>query len=610
MKAISYQKVKFKEGFLGNVAERNRRVTIPAVYDRFFETGRIYAVTRNWPENADKTVHKFWDSDVAKWMESAAYALAESRDAALEEKLEELIDGILKYRLPDGYFNSCYGENTRFQDRDNHELYCAGHLIEAAAAHFESTGQDRFLKAVCRYADFIDDYFRVQKAAPFLTPGHEEIELALIRLYRATGEKRYLDLAGWFLMMRGANDRDKPVRENFSKNYQQDNVPVSEIREATGHAVRACYLYSAMADYAVETDNEALMTACKAAFQDITERKMYVTGGIGSAREGESFTIPYDLPNEMAYAETCAAIALFFFAHRMCIATGEAKYADVMETCLYNGILSGVSKSGDEFFYTNPLRLDRKTELRYTALSSGFPKRPLRHRVKMFNCSCCPPNLARFFASLGGCVFAENEETVFVNLFDNVSFNDGVRRVEVETEYPNGNELLIRTENVSRLAVRIPAWQCRSGKYITASVPYREENGYAVFEAPASPVTIRFEEYRPALIVSDPRVTENAGKAAVLNGPTVYCLEECDNPDVLSLFIDRSRFSEARAEWNEKEEWMEILVPGKRPAVLPGTGLYGSFEAARFEEVVLRFIPYRDFANRDDADMTVWVNVL
>ncbi len=606
MKAVSYRNVALGRGFLKDHEDRNRRVTIPAVYDRFFETNRITAVTRNWPENADKTVHKFWDSDVAKWMESAAYELAKEPDEALEARVEELIDGILKYQLPDGYFNSCYDTETRFQSRDNHELYCAGHYMEAAVAYYEATGRDRFLKAMCCYADFIDDYFRVRNAAPFLTPGHEEIELALIRLFRATGERRYLDLAGWFLKTRGANGIDTPVRDFFSRNYQQDNAPVSEIQEATGHAVRACYLYAAMADYAGETGDEALQEACKAVFRDIVRRKLYVTGGIGSAYEGESFTIPYDLPNETAYAETCAAIALFFFAHKMLLLTGDASYADVMETCLYNGILSGLSRSGDEFFYVNPLRLDRKFENRYTALSARFPKRPLRRRVKVFNCSCCPPNLTRLFASIGSYVFGADEKTVYVNLFDNAAYSDGKRQVRVEMRTPWDGVLKIHSENTARLAVRIPGWHHESGGYIVSSVPYRAVNGYAVFENPASGLWIRFEGIRPTAVAADPRVTENAGRVAFRLGATVYCLEECDNPEPLTLFADSKRLSEAVPVWNELEQRTELLVSGLRPKV-PENALYVPTAALSFQPVTLRLIPYRDFANRGDADMTVWI---
>lgn len=617
MRPISYKNVTLSGGFLSAHESLNRRVTIPAVYDRFFETNRIFAVTRKWPDNADKTVHKFWDSDVAKWMESAAYELAKQPDAELERKVEELIDGIEAYQLPDGYFNSCYDSETRFQNRDNHELYCAGHYMEAAVAYFEATGRDRFLNCMCRYADFIDDCFRVKGAAPFLTPGHEEIELALLRLCRATGNRKYLDLSGWFLKMRGTNEKDLPVVTRVSPNYQQDNAPLAELNEATGHAVRACYLYTAMTDYALEAGDEALLAASKRVFEDIVKRKMYVTGGIGSAREGEAFTIPYDLPNETAYAETCASIALFFFAHKLLLATGEAKYADVMETCLYNGIASGLSRSGDEFFYTNPLRFDRKAEKRYTMLVSEFPKRPLRHRVKVFRCSCCPPNLTRLFASVGGYVFTEDESTVYVNLPTSAMFKDGDRQVEVETDGQENLALSVRIRNVRRVAVRIPEWHRISGAYMVSSIPYKEKNGYAVFEAPAttSPdgvweVSIRLEGLRQVALASDPRVTENVGKVAFRYGPTVYCMEECDNPEVLSLVADRTRLSEAAAEWNEKEQRTELLVPGFRPVFRTEDALYeNASDQLAYAPTTLRLIPFRDAANREDADMTVWIPV-
>ena len=621
MSEISYKNVTLQHGFLKDHETLNREVTIPAVYDRFFETNRIYAVTKKWPENVDRTVHKFWDSDVAKWMESAAYELAKKPDEELMRKVEELIDGIEQNQLPDGYFNSCYDAETRFQSRDNHELYCAGHYMEAAVAYFEATGRDRFLKAMCRYADFIDDYFRVRQAAAFLTPGHEEIELALIKLYRATGNRKYLELSGWFLKTRGANDLDCPVLSRLSANYQQDNVPVYGIREATGHAVRACYLYTAMADYALEAGDSAMLDAAKAVFDDIVRRKMYVTGGIGSSYTGEAFTIPYDLPNETAYAETCAAIALFFFAHRLLLATHEAKYADVMETCLYNGIASGLSRSGDEFFYINPLRLDRKSDERYTMLVSDFPKRPLRHRVKVFRCSCCPPNLARLFSSAGGYVFSEDGDTFYVDLIAASVFEDGNRRVQIDLHERLDGELTIRAKNVSRIALRIPEWHRTAGGYMVSSEPYKAKNGYAVFEASGrdasaeSPgfeweIRIRLEGLRPVAVSADPRVTENVGKIAFRYGPTVYCLEECDNPDVLSLLADGKRLNEAKAEWNDEEKRTELLVPGFRPVFRTEEALYqNTSDALALSPVTLRLIPYRDFANREDADMTVWIPI-
>ena len=480
-------------------------------------------------------------------------------------------------------------------------------------AYYEATGRDRFLNCMCRAADFVDDYFRVRQAAPFLTPGHEEIELALVRLYQTTGSRKYLELAGWFLKTRGTNALDQPVGPDYSRNYQQDNAPVWELKEATGHAVRACYLYTAMADYARETDDAASLATAEAVFMDITTRKMYVTGGVGSSKEGEAFTIPYDLPNETAYAETCAAIALFFFAHRLLLATNDGKYADIMETCLYNGLASGLSRSGDEFFYVNPLRLDKKSEERYTMLVSGFPERPLRHRVKMFRCSCCPPNLTRLFASAGGYVFGEDADTVFVNLLESARFTDGERRVEVAVQGRYGEEIILRSFGVKRLAVRIPSWLTLSSGRFEASEPYEEIRGFAVFTAPAGSggafeVTIRLNGLRPVALFSDPRVTENTGKIAFRFGATVYCMEACDNPDVLSLLADESRFDEIRTERNEAEDRTELLVPGLHPRYPADHTLYGSFMTeAAYEPVMLRLIPYRDFANREDADMTIWI---
>ena len=356
MEFIGFDKVSLESGFLHEKQKLNREVTLDAVYNRFYETGRFDAFKCDWKEGMEKQPHYYWDSDVAKWMEAVAYILKKESNPELEAKVENLIDEIEKNQSPDGYFNIFFTviePDKRFFERTAHELYCAGHLFEAAVAYFECTGKDRFLKLMEKYADHIIRVFVEEKTAKFITPGHEEIELALVRMYSATKKKKYLDLAKFFIDNRGYAEAEKEY-------YSQSHLPVREQKTAEGHAVRACYLYAAMADVAYETGDTELYEVCKTLFADIVNKKMYITGGIGSTRKGEAFTVPYDLKNDKAYAETCAAISLMFFAHRMMRFENDAKYADVIERVLYNGMISGLSLDGTSFFYENPLEIDLK----------------------------------------------------------------------------------------------------------------------------------------------------------------------------------------------------------------------------------------------------------
>ena len=340
------RKVRLREGFWKQQSDKNREITMRAVWDRFADTGRIGAFRCDWKEGMGHKPDVYWDSDVAKWMEAAAYLLGKEEIPWIRERLEWLIDRIEENQEPCGYFNTHFmtvEPGRRFTDQDAHELYCAGHLMEAAAAYRECCGETRFLNAMCRYADYIYEIFYVQKSAAFSVPGHEEIELALIRLYRVTGERRYLELGLYFLNTRG-------TVPHFDR-QRQNHLPVRSQKTAQGHCVRALYLYTAMADAARETEDEALHEACRGLFLDITRHKMYLTGGVGSTYTGECFTENYDLPNETAYAETCASIAMILFCERMLRLEHSSVYADVIERELYNGMLSGISLNGKAFFY-------------------------------------------------------------------------------------------------------------------------------------------------------------------------------------------------------------------------------------------------------------------
>lgn len=601
---FDYRDVTLQGGFWYEKEKLCREVTTQAVYDRFFETGRVGAFRCDWREDEPNKPHVFWDSDVAKWMEGASYVIAKHARPDLQARVEELIDCIEKNQHEDGYFNIYYTvvePGKRFTVRNNHELYCAGHLMEAACAYYEATGRDRFLRCMERYADCIARIFVEEQSAAFRTPGHEEIELALYRMYRVTGNKKYLALCAHFLEERGQPDNDEA--QIFDEaNYSQSHAPIREQHEAFGHSVRAMYLYAAMADYARETGDEALLTACRDLFEDVTRRKMYITGGIGSTRIGEAFTVPYDLPNAGAYTETCASIGMILFARRMMQAdpANMARYADIIELEMYNGALSGLSLSGDEFFYENPLEINRTERHRITTMKNS-ERWPISQRVKVFGCSCCPPNLTRWLSSIGQDFFSLDEQSgeVYIHQIAQSTYERDGRVVRVETEYPVRGEIRI-TANVP-FRLRLPAW-CRRYR---ADAAYTLQDGYLCFAA--GEVTVKLN-LRPYLLSSSVRVIHNQGKAALRCGPMIYCAEGVDNDgDVHTLCLDRLGMSTAKTSFDPTFGCDVVTVDGWRMVDADPTSLYAPV-APRYERARVRMIPYHAFANRGKTDMLVFMN--
>lgn len=358
----------------------------------------------------------FQDSDVAKWLEAVAYLLEEKRDSELEALADDVIELLGRAQQPDGYLNTYYTvkePGKRWTNlRDNHELYCAGHLIEAAVAYFQATGKRRFLDIMCKYADYIGTVFGRGEGQIPGYDGHQEIELALLKLYEATGNENYLKLSQYFIDQRGQQphyfDQEKEARGETGAfwydggyRYHQAHIPVREQKQAVGHAVRALYMYTAMAGLAAKTGDESLKQACQTLWENVTKRQMYITGGVGSSAFGESFTFDFDLPNDTVYAETCAAIVLVFWARRMLELEMDGKYVDVMERALYNGTISGMDLDGKRFFYVNPLEVWPKACERHD-------KRHVKPvRQKWFSCACCPPNLARLIASIGHYIYSQ-----------------------------------------------------------------------------------------------------------------------------------------------------------------------------------------------------------
>ena len=592
MKLIPYQQVALRGGYLHEKQELNTHTTIHAVYDRFYETGRITAFKFGYPEKDPVQPHFFWDSDVAKWMEGAAYILMRESHPDLEAKVDEIVEDIARNQCEDGYFNIFFTvvqPENRWANRDWHELYCAGHLMEAAVAYAEATGKTKLLSCMEKYADYIAKVFMEEHSAAFHTPGHEEIELALVKMYRHTGKKKYLDLAAHFINTRGT------VEEQNKTQYNQAHVPVRQQDSALGHAVRAMYLYTGMAYLAAETGDEALTAACKKLWDDATHTKMYVTGGLGSTYIGEAFTTPFDLPPDQAYTETCAGIALCFFANGMMALENKAEYADVVERALYNGVLSGLSADGAQFFYENPLEINLSE--RFVSIW-GARRFPAHRRVACFGCSCCPPNINRLLASLGNYIYGLEEDTLYVNQFVASDMADGDVKVSVETDYPRNGKVSVTADGVAKLAIRIPAW-CDA---YTLDKPYTLKNGYAVVENDGTPVTVTID-LTPHRVWADRRVLRSAGQAAIMRGPVVYCAEGVDNGE---------------------GELHNYVLP-KALTIAEETGVYGLPELRvtcvkevaddddlyrntppKTEEALLKLIPYNAFANRAETDMRVW----
>ncbi len=598
MERIDFSKVKITGGLWKQKQELIRNVTVHAVYNRFSDTGRFEAFKG---DTSRFEPHIFWDSDVAKWMEGVAYLTMEKREPKLEAIVDEIIDDIEKMQDENGYFNIFYTvkePENRFKYRGCHELYCAGHLMEAAVAYYNATGKRKFLDLMCKYADYIEKRFVKDRDTDFVTPGHEEIELALVKLYDCTGEERYLKLAEFFVDKRGTQLEDG-VAEWSGQMYCQSHLPVREQTTAEGHAVRAVYLYCAMADIALKTGDTRLKKACESIFDNIAEKRMYITGGIGSSHEGEAFTVDYDLPNEVSYTESCAALGLALFAHRMLLLDTNSKYADVVERAVYNGFLSSISLDGKSFYYTNPLEIIPLHHTRDVSVSGNSMWLPIMSRQEVFDCSCCPPNIVRFIPSIANLMYTKSGDTLFIH-----QFMESVAEVELDgkkltviqkTSYPVDGKISICIKGGdANIAVRIPEW-CDSYKGET-------KNGYAyIYACENTPVELDFK-MEPVFIEADPRVIDNCGKCAVMRGPVVYCMEGVDNGEAIrDIRLDSS--GEFVLEQSEELGAPILKLKGYRKEKSPT--LYRK-KSDKYIEIEAKLIPYFAFANRGETEMQVW----
>lgn len=601
MKNICFEHIKINDGFWKIKQDMVRNSTLYSVYNRFMDTHRFDALACDWKEGEPDMPHIFWDSDVAKWIEGASYILMEKADENLEAIIDDAIDKIVKNSDENGYFNSHFlvtEQDKRFKIRDNHELYCAGHLMEAAVAYYKATGKDKLLKAMCRFADYIDKIFREEKSAGFTTPGHPEIELALVKLYDATGEKRYLELSKYFIDEHGTGKDDPNNRAGFANElYNQDEMPLRERSTAEGHAVRALYLYCGMADIAARYNDKELLEACRRVFDDMVNKKMYISGGLGSTYLGEAFAAPYYLPNRTAYTETCAAIAMALFCKRMQLLDIDSKYADIAERVIYNGFLSGVSMDGKAFFYENPLAIDPVFN-NVNSSTNTKERFPITQRMEVFGCSCCPPNIVRFIPSIADLMYSFDDETVYIHQYINSETEYDNIHISQITDYPaNGKIRITCTAPQKQIAVRIPSWCDR----FKINAEYTMNKGYAYIKLNGN-ADIELEFDMPVVCIkANRRVHEDAGRIAVMRGPVLYCAEGVDNgEDLAGVAVGISS--------EFKPEDSEFILPSLSVCAYrekDSDTLY-SKAGDDYEQFTLKLIPYYAFANRGETEMAVW----
>ena len=569
----------------------------------------------------------FQDSDVYKWLEGVAFSLRWHPDPRLEAIADGAIEEVAAAQQPDGYLDTYYiinGLDRRWTNlKDHHELYVAGHMIEAAVAYYQVTGKRRLLDVALRFVDHIDSVIGPEEGKLRGYPGHPVIEMALMRLYAVTGDEKHLRLAKYFVDERGQRPnffqqedernpnrfywKDSPLRYR----YYQAAQPVREQQDAEGHAVRAMYLYSGMADVARVTGDADLARACRTLWDSATRRRMYITGAVGSSEHGEAFTFDYDLPNDTVYGETCASIGLVFFAKRMLLLEPKGEYADVMERALYNGVISGMQLDGKRFFYVNPL------EVVPEACEQDAYKRHVRpERQKWFGCACCPPNLIRMLTSLEEYVATETGDAVYVNLYAGGEIRADGLVLKVETNYPWEGDVKLTVAGDApcrkRVALRIPGW-CRewtlavNGEAAEATV----RDGYAVLDREWRPGDgIELALAMPARWVrANPKVREDAGKVALQRGPIVYCLEEADNGGALHS-VRANTAAEAEIRWEPETLGgvVTLTTDGLREKDGSWDGaLYDFRDAPEAEPVKLRWIPYYAWANRGVGEMRVWI---
>jgi DUF1680 family protein len=621
---VPFTQVHFEDAFWQPRMEVNRTRSIPHIYQKLEESGRISAFDLDFErEVPSMIVLIFGDSDPAKWIEAASYSLATHPDPELARKVNFVADKIISAQQPDGYLNTHFihiQPEMRWKNtRDWHEMYCAGHLIEGAIAHHQATGDPKLLMALAHYADHINATFGVDPGKKRGYPGHPELELALVRLYHETGNRRYLELAKYFIDERGtqphyydleARERGEDPAKFWFRTYEycQAHVPIRQQEKVVGHAVRAMYLFSAVADLAHEYDDPSLFDTCNRLWDNLINKRMYLTGGIGPSRHNEGFTDDYDLPDETAYAETCATIGLINWNHRLLQFNGESRFADVLERGLFNGFLSGVSLEGTHFLYENPLS------------TAGD-----RQREEWFICPCCPGNVARTLASVGNYFYSAGAADAWVHQYatNQADLEIGGKKVKIQqsTNYPWDGKVALKLgvaqPQAFTLHLRLPEWcQQYSLKLNGSALDLKpEKNGYLALSRTwqDGDVVEYLMDMPIRMVFANPAVRQLVGRLALQRGPLVYCLEEADHPQVTPL--DRIAVSPKQIAEEFTVEFQPELLGGV--AVIHGKGtlvedrgwkgqLYDSLPPTK-KELALTAVPYCVWGNRGQGEMRVWL---
>ena len=623
---IPFAEVRLTSPFWRERLETVLTRTIPSQHAKLEEYGMLESLKLpqpppplRIPRNAHGlSTQIFWDSDIGKWIEAASYALAHRRDANVEAKINAIVDDLVRAQSPDGYLNSWYNgrePGKRWTNlRDNHELYNAGHLLEGAVAYFRATGRRKMLDMMERYVDHIATVFGPGPGQKRGYPGHQEIELALIKLYRLTGDRRRLDLAAYFIDERGrephyfteeALARGEDAKDFWAGTYEynQSHIPVREQKRMVGHAVRGMYMACAMADLALELEDDGLRRACEALWRDVTTAQMYVTAGLGPKEANEGFTEAYDLPNETAYTETCASVALAFWAHRMLHLELDGGYADVMELALYNGALCGLSREGEHYFYSNPLE------------SRGQHRRWAWHR-----CPCCTMNVSRLVASIAGYAISASSDGVALHLYGGFETTVALAGASVtlsETSgYPWFGEVRVAVDPEAPatfdLKLRIPGWARGATVAVNGErIALARVDGYATIRRlwrKGDVVTLELA-MPPERLYAHPNVRMDVGRTALRRGPLIYCVEEADNPGGAVQTLALPRSAPLNAAWRNDlfDGVMTLTTRAKR--LVPGNGsvaLY-STEPPGTEDAAIVALPYHLWANRAPGSMQVWL---